>query len=168
MADQGVDVFTMHVDGPKVIVETAAKRGKMVYPARRTQLLRHLIQDNAWSRVLVFVATKYAAGVVAEKLYKAGVFATPFHGDLSQGARQQVLDFARAHQGAPLAVRLNQLRGPEGLRDLLALAESGVVLDWLLLPKVEYPADLSLVHAVAGHAFHRLVPLIETPLGLHN
>ena len=30
MADQGVDVFTMHVDSPKVIVETAAKRGKMV------------------------------------------------------------------------------------------------------------------------------------------
>ncbi|PKO68525.1 MAG: BMP family ABC transporter substrate-binding protein, partial [Betaproteobacteria bacterium HGW-Betaproteobacteria-16] len=29
LADQGVDVFTMHVDGPKVIVETAAKRGKM-------------------------------------------------------------------------------------------------------------------------------------------
>jgi basic membrane protein A and related proteins len=28
LADQGVDVFTMHVDGPKVIVETAAKRGK--------------------------------------------------------------------------------------------------------------------------------------------
>jgi basic membrane protein A and related proteins len=30
MADQGCDVFTMHVDGPKVVVETAAKRGKMV------------------------------------------------------------------------------------------------------------------------------------------
>ena len=25
LADQGVDVFTMHVDGPKVVVETAAK-----------------------------------------------------------------------------------------------------------------------------------------------
>ena len=30
LADQGIDVFTMHVDSPKVIVETAAKRGKMV------------------------------------------------------------------------------------------------------------------------------------------
>jgi simple sugar transport system substrate-binding protein len=30
LADQGVDVFTMHVDSPKVIVETAAKRGKMI------------------------------------------------------------------------------------------------------------------------------------------
>jgi superfamily II DNA/RNA helicase len=53
--------------------------------------LRKLIKDLAWSRVLVFVATKYAAELVAEKLYKSGIFATPFHGNLSQGARQQVL-----------------------------------------------------------------------------
>lgn len=40
MADQGCDVFTMHVDGPKVVVETAAKRGKMVcgYHASRAAL----------------------------------------------------------------------------------------------------------------------------------
>ena len=40
MADQGVDVFTMHVDGPKVIVETAARRGKMVcgYHASQAKL----------------------------------------------------------------------------------------------------------------------------------
>lgn len=40
LADQGVDVFTMHVDGPKVIVETAAKRGKMVcgYHASQAKL----------------------------------------------------------------------------------------------------------------------------------
>jgi len=44
----------------------------------------------------VFVATKYTAEHVAEKLYKAGVYATPFHGDLSQGARQQVLDEFKA------------------------------------------------------------------------
>ncbi|HEX7638683.1 MAG TPA: BMP family ABC transporter substrate-binding protein [Burkholderiaceae bacterium] len=30
LIDQGIDVVTMHVDGPKVIVETAARRGKMV------------------------------------------------------------------------------------------------------------------------------------------
>lgn len=68
------------------------QRAIQVDAARRTQLLRHLVKENKWQRVLVFVATKYAAGMVAEKLYKAGVFATPFHGELSQGARQQVLD----------------------------------------------------------------------------
>ena len=40
LADQGVDVFTMHVDGPKVIVETAARRGKFVcgYHASQARL----------------------------------------------------------------------------------------------------------------------------------
>jgi len=58
---------------------------------RRTELLRKLIKDEGWTRALVFVATKYAAEHVAWKLHKAGIFATPFHGDLSQGARKQVL-----------------------------------------------------------------------------
>jgi simple sugar transport system substrate-binding protein len=40
LADQGCDVFTMHVDGPKVVVETAAKRSKMVcgYHASQAKL----------------------------------------------------------------------------------------------------------------------------------
>jgi superfamily II DNA/RNA helicase len=67
------------------------QRAILVDAKRRTQLLRHLVKDQGWKRVLVFVATKYAAELVAEKLYKAGVFATAFHGDLSQGARKQVL-----------------------------------------------------------------------------
>ena len=70
-----------------VIVQRAIR----VDDNRRTQLLRHLVKENQWTRVLVFVATKYAAELVAEKLYKAGVYATAFHGDLSQGARSQVL-----------------------------------------------------------------------------
>lgn len=67
------------------------QRAILVDAKRRTQLLRHLVKDQGWKRVLVFVATKYAAELVAEKLYKVGVFATAFHGDLSQGARKQVL-----------------------------------------------------------------------------
>jgi superfamily II DNA/RNA helicase len=68
-----------------------AQRAIAVDANQRTQLLRHLIKDQGWKRVLVFVDTKYTAELVAEKLYKAKVFATAFHGDLSQGARKQVL-----------------------------------------------------------------------------
>jgi superfamily II DNA/RNA helicase len=67
------------------------QRAIEVDPPRRTQLLRHLIEENKWSRVLVFVATKYATEHVAEKLRKAGIAATAFHGELSQGARMQAL-----------------------------------------------------------------------------
>ena len=62
-----------------------------VDPARRAMLLKHLIQEGPWSRVLVFVATRYAADHVAWKLHKAGIFATPLHGDMSQGQRTEVL-----------------------------------------------------------------------------
>lgn len=68
-----------------------AQRAIAVDAGQRTPLLRKLIKDLGWSRVLVFVATKYTAELVAEKLYRTGIFATPFHGDLSQGARRQVL-----------------------------------------------------------------------------
>jgi ATP-dependent RNA helicase RhlE len=58
---------------------------------RRTQLLRQLISQEHWPRVLVFVATKHAAEIVADKLRKADIDAEPFHGELSQGKRTQVL-----------------------------------------------------------------------------
>ena len=57
----------------------------------RTQLLRHLIKTEVWRRVLVFVASKYAADLVAEKLRRGGISALSFHGELSQGARSQAL-----------------------------------------------------------------------------
>lgn len=75
---------------------TILQRAMAVDEQRRTQLLLKLIQDEGWERVLVFVATKYTAEHVAEKLYRAKVFATPFHGDLSQGARSQVLEEFKA------------------------------------------------------------------------
>ena len=58
---------------------------------RRTQLLRHLIEENRWTGVLVFVATKYSTEHVADKLRAAGLHATALHGDLSQGARTNAL-----------------------------------------------------------------------------
>jgi len=74
------------------------QRAIEVDPPRRTQLLRHLIEENKWTRVLVFVATKYATEHVAEKLRKAGIGATAFHGELSQGARTQALAAFKASQ----------------------------------------------------------------------
>jgi superfamily II DNA/RNA helicase len=61
-------------------------------------LLRQLIKDHAWKRVLVFVATQHAAETIAAKLYANGVYATPFHGGLSQGARTQALQELRNGQ----------------------------------------------------------------------
>jgi superfamily II DNA/RNA helicase len=65
---------------------------------RRTQLLRHLIQTHGWTRVLVFVATKYLTEHVADKLRRAGLKAEALHGELSQGARMTALADFKASQ----------------------------------------------------------------------
>ena len=67
------------------------QRAIRVDDKKRSALLRHLMAENSWKQVLVFVATRYACEHVAGKLYKAGIFAMPFHGEMSQGARQDVL-----------------------------------------------------------------------------
>jgi ATP-dependent RNA helicase RhlE len=67
------------------------QRSVHVEPARRTQLLRHLITEQGWTRVLVFVSTQYSTEHVAEKLRRTGIPAAAFHGKLSQGARTKAL-----------------------------------------------------------------------------
>jgi ATP-dependent RNA helicase RhlE len=59
---------------------------------RRTTLLQHLVQSRGWKQVLVFVASQHGAEQLANKLYSRGLYATAFHGALSQGARRQVLE----------------------------------------------------------------------------
>jgi len=75
-----------------------AQRSIAVDVARRTQLLKHLLGTEKWRTALVFVATKYAADHVADKLQRNGISAGALHGDASQGARSQVLaDFKSGH-----------------------------------------------------------------------
>jgi len=65
---------------------------------KRAQLLKTLIKQEQWTRVLVFAATKYGTELVAHKLHRAGIHSAAFHGDLSQGARKQVLDAFKASE----------------------------------------------------------------------
>ncbi len=79
------------VPAPAQSEAVVLQRAIAVDAGRRTQLLRQLIKDNGWERVLVFVATQYSAERVAAKLHHGDLFATSFHGGLSQGARKQAL-----------------------------------------------------------------------------
>ena len=88
----------VHVAATAANEPVIAQRAIAVDPARRTELLRHLIKSAGWERALVFVATQYATEHVAWKLYRNGIFASPFHGAMSQGARKQVLDDFKAGQ----------------------------------------------------------------------
>lgn len=85
------DPLRVEIAGTAITTPAIVERAIEVDAPRRTQLLRHLIQENGWTRVLVFVATKYATEHVAEKLYRAGLAAGALHGELSQGARTAAL-----------------------------------------------------------------------------
>lgn len=65
---------------------------------------------------------------------------------------------------ARLALRINALGTVDGLRDLIAVASTGVRPELLLVPKVTAPEEIAVVRASTGDI--PLVPLIETPLGL--
>jgi ATP-dependent RNA helicase RhlE len=86
-----VDAVRVEVDAAQQQPVEIIQRAIAVDSSKRTQLLRHLIKQHHWSRTLVFVATKFAAEIVADKLRKGGLTAEPFHGELSQGKRTQVL-----------------------------------------------------------------------------
>ncbi|NPC69511.1 DEAD/DEAH box helicase [Corallococcus exiguus] len=78
-------------DGELPSADLILQRAIQVDAPRRTMLLRQLLEAHAWSHVLTFVASRYAADHVALKLNRAGIPATSLHGDLSQGARTQAL-----------------------------------------------------------------------------
>jgi superfamily II DNA/RNA helicase len=81
----------VQVEGAAGPVAKITQRVLQVDAPRRTMLLRQLIRDEGWTRVLVFVASRYATEHVAGKLAGHGIAAGALHGDLSQGARTQVL-----------------------------------------------------------------------------
>ncbi len=85
------DPESITLDTEELAPPDILQRAIRVDANRRTQLLRHLVTAEAWPRALVFVATKYAAEMVADKLRRAGLQAEPFHAQLSQGKRSQVL-----------------------------------------------------------------------------
>ena len=89
----------VRIDVPAPADETVPlvrQRAIAVDDKRRTQLLRQLMKAEGWKQVLVFVASQYAAERLANKLHQGEVFATAFHGGLSQGARKTTLDEFKA------------------------------------------------------------------------
>jgi superfamily II DNA/RNA helicase len=85
------DPLVIDIPASELATPDIAQRAIQVDAERRTLLLRHLIATEKWSRVLVFVATKHGCDHVAVKLRRADLAAEPFHGELSQGKRTQVL-----------------------------------------------------------------------------
>jgi basic membrane protein A and related proteins len=99
LADQGADVFTMHVDGPKVVVETAAKRGKFVcgYHASQAKLAPNAYLTGAeWNWITAYKTIIDAArtgkphpNFVRGGLREGFVKASPYGAMVPEGARKK-------------------------------------------------------------------------------
>jgi simple sugar transport system substrate-binding protein len=98
LADQGIDVFTMHVDGPKVVVETAAKRGKFVcgYHASQAKLAPAAYLTGAeWNWITAYTHIIEAAksgkphpNFVRGGLKEGFVKPSPYGSAVGEGARK--------------------------------------------------------------------------------
>jgi superfamily II DNA/RNA helicase len=78
---------TITADAPDI-----AQRAIQLDRAQRLPALRALLTEQAWPRALVFVASRYTAELVSDKLWAHGFKAGALHGELSAGARRQVLE----------------------------------------------------------------------------
>jgi basic membrane protein A and related proteins len=102
LADQGVDVFTMHVDGPKVVVETAAKRGKFVcgYHASQAKLAPNAYLTGAeWNWLTAYKSVIDAAqsgkphpNFIRGGLKEGYVKMSPYGSAASEAARKNADD----------------------------------------------------------------------------
>jgi basic membrane protein A len=86
MADQGIDVLTSHVDSPKVIVETAEKRGIFAsgYHASQASLApKGFLTGAEWDWTNVY--TKYVEMIQAGKTTKDGSIPHLVRGGFKEG-----------------------------------------------------------------------------------
>jgi basic membrane protein A and related proteins len=99
MIDQGVDVVTMHVDSPKVVVQTAAKRGAMVcgYHCSQAALAPQAYLTGAeWNWVDLYpkFVTMWMKGETIPNFYRGGfkeglIKQSPYGPKVSAEARQR-------------------------------------------------------------------------------
>ena len=124
LADQGIDVFTMHVDGPKVVVETAARRGRLVcgYHASQARLAPNAYLTGAeWNWLTAYKTVIEAAqtGKPHPNFLRGGlkedyVKMSPYGPMVSDAAKKNA-DVVKARM---LADRFDIFAGgPAGLKD---------------------------------------------------
>ena len=102
LIDQGVDVVTCHVDGPKTVVENAARRGAMVcgYHVNQATLAPQAYLTGAewnWEVLYPRFVKMFTAGETIPNFYRGGlkeglVKVSPYGSMVSEAARKQADD----------------------------------------------------------------------------
>ena len=129
LADQGVDVFTMHVDGPKVVVETAAKRNAFVcgYHASQAKLAPQAYLTGAeWNWITAYTQIIEAArsgkphpNFVRGGLKDGFVKSSPYGSAVPEGARKQAEEIRAAMMKGTFDIFKGPLKDNTG-KDVIA------------------------------------------------
>jgi ATP-dependent RNA helicase RhlE len=92
------DPFRVDLSPKQLVVDRIDQKMMIVPAAHKQGRLHKLLQDPAWSRVIVFTRTKRGADRVTDRLAMAGIGAAAIHGNKAQNARQRALkDFSLGH-----------------------------------------------------------------------
>jgi simple sugar transport system substrate-binding protein len=124
LADQGVDVFTCHVDGPKVVMETAAKRGRMVcgYHASQARLVPQAYLTGAeWNWLTAYTSILEAArtgkphpNFVRGGLKEGFVKSSPYGPMVTEGARKNAEDIRKKMVAGGFDIFVGELKDNTG------------------------------------------------------
>jgi basic membrane protein A len=103
LIDQGADVITCHVDGPKTVVENAARRGAMVcgYHVNQATLARGLYLTGAewnWEALYPRFVKMFTSGQAIPNFYRGGlkeelVKVSPYGMMVTEAARKQADEY---------------------------------------------------------------------------
>lgn len=142
LADQGVDVVTCHVDGPKVVMETGAGRGMFLcgYHANQSPLAPEKYLTGAewnWSKVYTDMANTTLAGGTIDNFVRGGlaegfVKMSPLGPAVTEPARKQFdATLAEIMKGGFSVIKgpLNDNKGNVIATEGQAFAETDVALE---------------------------------------
>lgn len=82
---------TIEVSPRNTTAKTVKQAVFEVDKSQKTALLSHLVRNNNWQQVLVFMRTKHGANRLVKRLDNDGIRASAIHGNKSQGARTRAL-----------------------------------------------------------------------------
>lgn len=85
------DPEVVEIEAEEESIDQISQIAYHVTPERKGPFLRYLIKQNNMQQVLVFVSSAQRADAVEEKLFLNGIKAAAFHGQKSQGARNEAL-----------------------------------------------------------------------------
>ncbi len=106
-----IDPVRVDANPQSTTVENITQSIYFVEGGDKRALLKHILQDPASERVLVFTRTKHRANRLAQQLHRAGIPAEAIHGNKSQAARTKALARFKTGRSAVLVATDIAARG---------------------------------------------------------